>query len=133
MNRYLQTLAAVALLASCVPETQYKTPEWQEPSVVPQDSTSTEIIVPADTTDVTPPTPPQPPVEDGTGTVLIIGGGSSGVCAAVQAARLGVSVILVEETPWLGGMLTSAGVSATDGNHKMRQGLFGEFADELAR
>ena len=133
MNRYLQTLAAVALLASCVPETQYKTPEWQEPSVVPQDSTSTEIIVPVDTTDVTPPTPPQPPVEDGTGTVLIIGGGSSGVCAAVQAARLGVSVILVEETPWLGGMLTSAGVSATDGNHKMRQGLFGEFADELAR
>lgn len=131
MNRYLQTLAAVALLASCVPETQYKTPEWQKPSVEPQDSTSTEVQVPVDTTEVTPPNPPQPPVADGTGTVLIIGGGSSGVSAAVQAARLDVDVILVEETPWLGGMLTSAGVSATDGNHKMRQGLFGEFADAL--
>ncbi|MBD3288840.1 FAD-dependent oxidoreductase, partial [candidate division KSB1 bacterium] len=49
--------------------------------------------------------------------VLIAGGGTSGFCAAIQAARSGARVILVEETPWLGGMLTSAGVSAIDGNH----------------
>jgi len=41
-------------------------------------------------------------------------------------------VLIVEETPWLGGMLTSAGVSAVDGNYRLRGGLFGEFADSLA-
>ena len=30
--------------------------------------------------------------------VLIIGGGASGTMAAIQAARMGVSVIIVEET-----------------------------------
>lgn len=126
MKRLTALITLLALLASCAPEVEHKTPEWPEPSVEPNDST--EIVVPVDSTDVT---PPEPPVEDGTGTVLIIGGGSSGVSAAVQAARLGVSVVLVEETTWLGGMLTSAGVTATDGNYKMRQGLFGEFADAL--
>ena len=129
MNRFVTTLAAVALLASCVPEAQHKTPPWPTPTVDPIDTTEIDVTVPVDTSEVTPPTPPDP--EDGTGTVLVIGGGSSGVCAAVQAARLGVTVVLAEETPWLGGMLTSAGVSATDGNHKMRQGLFGEFANAL--
>jgi hypothetical protein len=41
-------------------------------------------------------------------------------------------VLIVEETPWLGGMLTSAGVSAFDGNYRLRGGLFGEFCDSLA-
>lgn len=63
--------------------------------------------------------------------VLVAGGGASGVCAAIQAARLGVKVILVEETPWLGGMLTAAGVSAVDGNHRLPSGLWGEFRDKL--
>ena len=40
--------------------------------------------------------------------VLIIGGGASGNCAAIQAGRMGVDVLLVEEGPWLGGMLSSA-------------------------
>src|SRR5437016_6278341 len=48
--------------------------------------------------------------------IAIAGGGCGGTAAAIQAARLGVSVVLVEETPWLGGMLTSAGVVAFDGN-----------------
>ena len=47
--------------------------------------------------------------------VLVIGGGTSGTAAAIQAARSGADVLLVEEFGWLGGMLTSAGVSATDG------------------
>ena len=64
--------------------------------------------------------------------VAIVGGGTGGVAAAVQAARGGADVLLLEESPWLGGMLTSAGVSATDGNHRMRSGLFGEFADSLS-
>ncbi|MGI9541614.1 MAG: FAD-dependent oxidoreductase [Cyclobacteriaceae bacterium] len=59
--------------------------------------------------------------------VLVIGGSTSGTAAAIQAARGGVQVVLIEETPWLGGMLTAAGVSATDGNHRLPSGLWGEF------
>ena len=123
-------------LAACTPQPadipQYGGDRTQ---VTPVDTTATQPAdttgtQPADTTGTTPVEPPEP-VEDGTGTVLVIGGGSSGVCAGIQAARLGVDVVIAEETPWLGGMLTSAGVSATDGNHKMRQGLFGEFANAL--
>lgn len=64
--------------------------------------------------------------------VVVIGGGAGGTAAAIEAARGGASVLVVEETPWLGGMLTSAGVSAIDGNYRLRGGLFGEFTDSLA-
>ncbi len=64
--------------------------------------------------------------------VLVVGGGTSGVAAGIQAARSGASALIVEETPWLGGMLTSAGVSAVDGNYRLRGGIFGEFCDSLA-
>ncbi len=63
--------------------------------------------------------------------IAIIGGGASGVSAAIQAARLGKKVLIIEETTWLGGMLTSAGVSAIDGNHKMPSGIWGEFREKL--
>ncbi|MFK3960770.1 FAD-dependent oxidoreductase [Pseudalkalibacillus hwajinpoensis] len=42
--------------------------------------------------------------------VLIIGGGLGGTLAAFSAARKGKSVILTEETDWIGGQLTSQGV-----------------------
>ena len=64
--------------------------------------------------------------------VLIIGGGASGVAAGVQASRMGASSLIVEPTTWLGGMLTSAGVSAVDGNYRMPAGFFGEFREKLA-
>lgn len=64
--------------------------------------------------------------------VIVIGGGASGVTAGVQAARGGVNTLIIEETSWLGGMLTSAGVSCIDGNYKLPSGLFGEFRDSLA-
>ncbi|MFU8861446.1 MAG: FAD-dependent oxidoreductase [Cyclonatronaceae bacterium] len=63
--------------------------------------------------------------------VLIAGGGASGVMASIQAARMGADVIIVEETDWLGGMLTAAGVSAIDGNHRLPSGLWGEFRSHL--
>ena len=63
--------------------------------------------------------------------VLIAGGGASGTAAGIQAARMGVKVMVIEETPWIGGMLTSAGVSCVDGNNRLRSGIFGEFADSL--
>lgn len=64
--------------------------------------------------------------------VLIIGGGASGVTAGIQSARMGAATLIVEETEWLGGMLTSAGVSAVDGNYDLPAGLFGEFREHLA-
>ena len=63
--------------------------------------------------------------------VLVIGGSASGIAAAISSARLQVSTILIEQGPWLGGMLTAAGVSATDGNYKLPSGFWGEFRDSL--
>ena len=63
--------------------------------------------------------------------VCIIGGSTSGTAAGIQAARLGAKTIIVEASPWLGGMLTSAGVSATDGNHDLPSGLWAEFRQKL--
>jgi hypothetical protein len=39
--------------------------------------------------------------------ILIVGGGTGGVAAALMACDLGHSVILTEETDWLGGQLTA--------------------------
>ena len=63
--------------------------------------------------------------------VLVVGGGASGTAAGIQSARMGVKTKILEESPWLGGMLTSAGVSAVDGNYKLPSGFFGEFKDSL--
>lgn len=65
--------------------------------------------------------------------VLVVGGGVGGSAAAIQAARRGINVILVSEFPWLGGMLTSAGVPVPDGNElaAWQTGMWGEFLREL--
>ena len=43
---------------------------------------------------------------------VVIGGGTAGVVAAVQAAREGANVLLVEKSELLGGTITNAGVSS---------------------
>lgn len=63
--------------------------------------------------------------------VLVLGEGTGAVAAAIQSARSGAHTVLINPQPWLGGMLTSAGVSATDGNHRLPAGLWGEFRDRL--
>ncbi len=65
--------------------------------------------------------------------ILVVGGGTGGTAAAIQAARRGANVVLVSEFSWLGGMLTSAGVCAPDGNELMawQTGIWGEFLREL--
>ena len=58
-----------------------------------------------------------PPIGDGPDEsceVLIVGGGTGGVAAALAAARAGRRVALIEETDWLGGQMTAQGVSALD-------------------
>lgn len=65
--------------------------------------------------------------------VLVVGGGVGGTAAAIQAARRGANTIIVSEFSWLGGMLTSAGVTAPDGNElqAFQTGLWGSFLKEL--
>jgi hypothetical protein len=65
--------------------------------------------------------------------LLVVGGGASGTAAGIQAARMGCATLIIEETPWLGGMLTAAGVSAVDGNYNLPGGIWGEFKDSLTR
>lgn len=60
-----------------------------------------------------------------------MGGGTAGTAAGIQSARTGVPTIIAEEGPWLGGMLTAAAVSATDGNHQLPSGLWSEFRSAL--
>ncbi len=65
--------------------------------------------------------------------VLVVGGGTGGTAAAIQAARRGAQVVLVSEFAWLGGMLTSAGVPVPDGNElrPWQTGLWGAFLSTL--
>lgn len=65
--------------------------------------------------------------------VLVIGGGTGGTAAGIQSSRLGVKTIIAEPGPWLGGMISSAGVSAVDGNHQLPSGLWNEFRDKIYR
>ena len=53
-------------------------------------------------------------VEERVCDVLVVGGGTGGIAAALAAARAGRRVCLLEETDWIGGQLTAQGVSALD-------------------
>ena len=67
--------------------------------------------------------------------VVVWGGGTGGVAAALQAARSGASTLLLTPGPWLGGMVSAAGVCCPDGNElsPWQSGLWGAFLRELAR
>ena len=63
--------------------------------------------------------------------VVIAGAGTGGTMAAVQAARLGVRVALVEQSDWVGGQMTGAAVSTMDDLGSTRFGLYKEFIDRV--
>ena len=71
--------------------------------------------------------------------VVVLGGGLAGVCAAVEAARNGASVMLVEGTGMLGGMATTAMVGPLmtiydrDGNRPIVGGLCREIIERLEK
>lgn len=48
--------------------------------------------------------------------VFIAGGGMGGVAAAIRASQAGLKVCVSEETEWIGGQMTTQGVSAPDEN-----------------
>src|SRR4051794_35933296 len=59
--------------------------------------------------------------------VVVYGGTSGGIAAAVQVARMGKSVVLIEPGKYLGG-LTTGGLGATDiGNKGAIGGISREF------
>ncbi len=59
--------------------------------------------------------------------VVVWGGGSGGVAAALQAGRAGANTVLLTPGAWLGGMVSAAGVCAPDGNEltPWQSGLWG--------
>jgi hypothetical protein len=67
--------------------------------------------------------------------VLVWGGGSGGIAAALQAARAGAETLLLTPGPWLGGMVSAAGVCAPDGNElsPWQTGLWGALLRALQR
>jgi len=70
--------------------------------------------------------------------VLVAGGGSAGVAAAVSAGRAGARTVLIEKSTFLGGMATGALVTpmmknALDTQHLLTKGLFLEVCDRLVK
>ena len=65
--------------------------------------------------------------------VVVWGGGTGGVAAALQSARCGASTLLLTPGIWLGGMVSAAGVSAPDGHEIScwQSGLWGALLREL--
>ena len=69
--------------------------------------------------------------------VVVIGGGPSGMCAAIAAAREGVRVILVEQAGFSGGMATRGLVGPfmtcydAKGENMIIRGLFEEIVDRM--
>lgn len=70
--------------------------------------------------------------------IVVLGGGPSGVCAAVEAARNGSRVLLVEGSGMLGGMATTSLVGPfmtnydREGERPVVGGLFREIVKRLA-
>lgn len=69
--------------------------------------------------------------------VVVVGGGPAGMCAAIAAARLGVSVILAEQGGFCGGMATRGLVGPfmtcydAKGENMIIRGLFEEIVDRM--
>lgn len=66
--------------------------------------------------------------------IVIAGAGTGGCGAAVQAARMGKSVLLLEETDWIGGQMNAAAVTSMDegGTLVRERGLYREWCGMIA-
>ncbi|NEZ66405.1 FAD-dependent oxidoreductase [Leptolyngbyaceae cyanobacterium CCMR0082] len=111
LRKYLSCLTAFIIGSSC--------------------STQVQVIAPA----LSNPLPPPPPLILPNGRpnliplptaqeiwkceVVVIGGSLGGVAAAYHAMQAGTTTCLIELTPWLGGQISSQGVSAIDASRAM--------------
>lgn len=61
--------------------------------------------------------------------IVIAGAGTGGVSAAIQAARMGTNVALLEESDWVGGQMAAAAVSTMDEGNNLTppSGIYREF------
>lgn len=66
--------------------------------------------------------------------IVVAGAGTGGCGAAVQAARMGRSVLLLEETDWVGGQMTAAAVTSMDEGRTIvrERGLYRELCGLIA-
>ncbi len=63
--------------------------------------------------------------------IIIAGAGTGGISAAIQAARMGASVLVVEPSTWIGGQATAAGVSTMDDMSRQKSGLYLELINMI--
>ena len=63
--------------------------------------------------------------------IIIAGGGTGGISAAIQASRMGTSVLVVEPSTWIGGQATAAGVSTMDDMSRQKSGIYLEFINRI--
>ena len=63
--------------------------------------------------------------------IIIAGAGTGGISAAVQAARMGVNVLVIESGSWVGGQATAAGVSTMDDMSRQKSGIYEEFINRI--
>ena len=62
--------------------------------------------------------------------IIIAGAGTGGISAAIQAARMGSSVLVVEPSTWIGGQ-AAAGVSTMDDMSRQKSGIYLEFINRI--
>src|SRR5664279_2124667 len=72
--------------------------------------------------------------------VVVVGGGSAGIVAALSAARRGLRTVLVEQYGFCGGMSVASSIHALDGimaNHEDKElavaGVAAELIDRLEK
>ncbi len=66
---------------------------------------------------------------------VVVGAGPSGIAAALEIGRSGKTVILVEQTNWLGGQMTAAAVPNMDEGYLLKTdaGIYGEFIKDIKK
>ena len=63
--------------------------------------------------------------------VIIAGAGTGGMAAAIQASRMGVNVLVVEDTQYVGGQAVASGVSTMDDMCTESSGLYLELINRV--
>ena len=65
--------------------------------------------------------------------VVVAGAGAGGITAAIQASRMGVDVLVIEESSWIGGQMTAAGVTTMDDTSGQKSGIYFEFVKAVEK